>query len=153
MQQTQDTIEISTDPQRLDVALIHAFLTRTYWSPGIPQETVERAIAGSLCFGVYEGENQVGFARVVTDRATFAYLCDVFIVPAKQGRGLSKLLMQTILAHPALQHLRRWMLATADAHGLYEQFGFTGLGKPERMMEIVTPDIYQRLGFPDPRKP
>ena len=148
---TRDTIEISTDPARLDVTLIHDFLTRTYWSPGIPREIVQRGIDQSLCFGVYGPQQQIGFARVVTDCATFAYLCDVFVLPDWRGRGVSKFLMETILAHPGLQNLRRWMLATADAHGLYEQFGFKSLGRPERMMEIVTPDIYQRLGFPDPR--
>ena len=148
---TLDTIEISTDPARLDVTLIHDFLRRTYWSPGIPREIVQRGIDQSLCFGVYEQQQQIGFARVVTDRATFAYLCDVFVLPDWRGRGVSKFLMETILAHPDLQNLRRWMLATADAHGLYEQFGFESLARPERLMEIVTPDIYQRLGFPDPR--
>jgi GNAT superfamily N-acetyltransferase len=150
---TRDTFEISTDPQRLHVALIQEFLARTYWSPGIPMDIVQRGIQGALCFGVYEEGHQVGFARVVTDRATFAYLCDVFVLPAWRGRGVSKFLMETILAHPELQYLRRWMLATADAHGLYEQFGFKALARPDRIMEIVTPDIYQRLGFPDPRDP
>ena len=150
---TRDTIEISTDPQRLDVALIHEFLARTYWSPGIPEDIVRRGIDHSVCFGVYEHGKQIGFARAVTDRATFAYLCDVFVLPACRGRGISKFLMESILAHPELQHLRRWMLATADAHGLYQQFGFKPLGRPDRIMEIVTPDVYQRLGFPDPREP
>jgi GNAT superfamily N-acetyltransferase len=142
---TRPPLEVSTDPTRLDVALIHDFLRRTYWSPDIPREIVERGIAGSLNFGAYAHGAQVGFARVVTDRATFAYLCDVFVVEAWRGRGISKFMMECILAHPELQNLRRWMLATADAHGLYRQFGFQPLGKPERMMEIVEPGVYQRL--------
>lgn len=142
---TRSPFEVSTDPARLDVALIHDFLRRTYWSPDIPREIVERGIAGSLTFGAYAQGGQVGFARVVTDRATFAYLCDVFVLEAWRGRGISKFMMECIVAHPDLQNLRRWMLATADAHGLYRQFGFSGLGKPERMMEIVVPDIYQRM--------
>ena len=106
---------------------------------------IERAIAASLNFGAYEGQVQVGFMRVVTDRATFAYLCDVFVLEPWRGRGLSKLMMECVLSHPELQNLRRWMLATADAHGLYRQFVFESLSRPERMMEITVPDIYQRL--------
>jgi GNAT superfamily N-acetyltransferase len=148
---TRSPFEISTDRARLDVTLIHEFLAHTYWSPGIPREILERGIANSLNFGAYAEGAQVGFARVVTDRATFAYLCDVFVVDAWRNRGISKFMMECIKAHPALQNLRRWMLATADAHGLYRQFGFRALGKPERMMEIAVPDIYQRLGNADPR--
>ena len=142
---THPPFEISTDPARLDIATIHAFLAGTYWSPEIPREIVERAIGGSLNFGAYEGDAQVGFVRVVTDRATFAYLCDVFVLEPWRGRGLSKLMMECVMSHPELQNLRRWMLATADAHGLYRQFGFASLARPERMMEITVPDIYQRL--------
>jgi GNAT superfamily N-acetyltransferase len=142
---THAPFEISTNPARLDLALIHEFLAGTYWSPGIPRDIVERAIGGSLNFGAYVGAAQVGFVRVVTDRATFAYLCDVFVLEAWRGQGVSKLLMECVMAHPELQNLRRWMLATADAHGLYRQFGFGSLSKPERMMEITVPDIYQRL--------
>ena len=142
---TRPPFEISTDQARLDVATIHTFLAGTYWSPGIPREIVERAIAASLNFGAYVGQVQVGFMRVVTDRATFAYLCDVFVLEPWRGRGLSKLMMECVLSHPELQNLRRWMLATADAHGLYRQFGFESLARPERMMEITVPDIYQRL--------
>jgi GNAT superfamily N-acetyltransferase len=142
---TRFPFEISTDPARLDVATIHSFLATTYWSPGIPREIVERAIAGSLNFGAYDGRVQVGFVRVVTDRATFAYLCDVFVLEPWRGRGLSKFMMECVMSHPELQNLRRWMLATADAHGLYRQFGFASLARPERVMEITVPDIYQRL--------
>jgi GNAT superfamily N-acetyltransferase len=123
---------ISIDPARLDLDLVHGMLTASYWSPGIPQEVVRRAISGSMAFGVYStGGGQVGFARVVTDRATFAYLADVFVVPAERGRGLSKWLMSVIVGHPELQDLRRWLLGTRDAHGLYTQFGFTPLRAPE----------------------
>jgi GNAT superfamily N-acetyltransferase len=127
--------EISTDRERLDVDYIHAFLTTSYWSPDIPRETVAKAIAGSLCFGLYDPEGApAGFARVVTDRATFAYLADVFVDDRHRGRGLGVWLVETVLAHPDLQGLRRWMLATADAHALYARFGFAALEQPERYM-------------------
>lgn len=136
---------ISTDPKRLDVELIHRWLSQeSYWAPGIPLDVVERAIAGALNFGIYHAtQGQVGFARVISDRSTFAYLADVFVLDAHRGQGLSKRLMETILAHPELQGLRRWMLATRDAHGLYEQFGFA-LPKVEgRLMERTDPDVYR----------
>jgi GNAT superfamily N-acetyltransferase len=129
---------ISTNPARLDVAAIHGFLAHdSYWARNIPCELLERAIANSLNFGLYapNGE-QAGFARVVTDKSTFAWLCDVFVLPAYRGRGLSKWLMKEIGAHPDLQGLRRRMLATLDAHSLYEQFGFVPLAAPERFLEI-----------------
>ena len=135
--------EITTDPRRLDVAAVHAYLTQSYWSPGIPRAVVERTIANSLCFGLYCGAEQVGFARVVTDRATFAYLADVFILDPHRGKGLSKWLMEFVTGHEDLQGLRRFMLATKDAHGLYRQFGFTELANPSRMMEILQPNVYQ----------
>ena len=128
---------IDTDPASLDMAAVHAYLTRSYWSPGIGFERVQRAAANSLCFGLFHGAEQVGFARVVTDKTTFAYLADVYVLEAHRGQGLSKWLVQTILAHPELQGLRRFLLATADAHGLYAQFGFEPLAKPERMMQIL----------------
>ena len=136
--------EISDDKARLDTDLIHGFLKGSYWSPGVPRAIVERAIRESLCFGVYRGAEQVGFARVVTDKATVAYLGDVFILDAHRGQGLSKRLMAMIAAHPDLQGLRRFMLATKDAHGLYEQFGFRALGSPSTYMEILRPDVYQQ---------
>jgi len=136
--------EISADSARLDVDAIHAFLTRSYWSPGIPRATVARAIANSLCFGVFWQGQQVGFARVVTDRTTFAYLCDVYVLEAHRGHGLAKQLMDRVMKHPDLQGLRRMMLATLDAHGLYAQFGFTALGAPDRIMEVLKPDIYSK---------
>lgn len=134
--------EISTDSARLDVDAIHAFLTQSYWSPGIPRATVARAIANSLCFGVFWQGQQVGFARVVTDRTTFAYLCDVYVLEAHRGHGLAKQLMDRVMKHPDLQGLRRMMLATRDAHGLYAQYGFTALGAPDRIMEVLKPNIY-----------
>jgi GNAT superfamily N-acetyltransferase len=136
--------EISTDPSRIDVETVHEFLTNSYWAKGITVDTVQQSIENSLCFGVYYGEQQVGFARIITDRATFAYLADVFILPAYRGRGLSSWLMECIVGHPDLQGLRRWMLATKDAHGLYERFGFTAIRRPERWMEIHHADIYAK---------
>jgi GNAT superfamily N-acetyltransferase len=134
---------ISDDPARLDLRSIHEFLTNSYWAAGIPFEVVKRSIENSLPFGVYAGAQQVGFARVVTDYATFAYIGDVFIVKSHRGRGLSKQLMGAIMAHPRLQGLRRWHLATRDAHGLYRQYGFTDLKTPDRHMEKWDPDVYR----------
>jgi GNAT superfamily N-acetyltransferase len=160
---------LTTDPSRLDLDLIHGFLTTCYWAKGIPRETVARSIEHSLCFGIYDESSetapslakdarhgtpadpqgrgtstQVGFARVITDLATFAYLGDVFVLDSYRGRGLGKWLMECIMQHPALQGLRRWTLATRDAHGLYSQFGFTPLKTPERYMELHKPDVYLR---------
>ena len=137
---------ISTDPARIDRALVHEFLAASYWAKGIPRETVDRSIEGALCFGLYEGDRQVGFARVITDRATFAYLADVFVVDSHRGRGLAAWLMETILAHPDLQGLRRWMLLTRDAHPLYRKVGYTELAHPERVMEKVDAGVDERLG-------
>lgn len=138
--------EISTDPARLDVALIHRWLSeQSYWAAGVPREVVARAIANSLNFGLYHATaGQVGFARVITDRATFAYLADVFVLDAHRGKGLSKRMMNEIMSHPELQDLRRWLLATRDAHGLYERFGFTLPKVPGRLMERLDPDVYAR---------
>ncbi|MBB3970916.1 GNAT family N-acetyltransferase [Mucilaginibacter phyllosphaerae] len=132
--------KISTDRHLLNFDTIFNYLDgQSYWAKGIPADKLKKAITNSLCFGVYKADEQVGFARVITDKATFAYLCDVFILPDYQGVGLSKWLMQTIVAHPDLQGLRRWSLATLDAHGLYKQFGFTEINNPERWMQIFTP--------------
>ena len=133
---------ISTDRSKLDVEVIHRFLTRSYWAEGIPLETVTRAIENSLCFGVYNGNEQAGFARVVSDFATYAYLADVFILEPYRERGLGKELIASVMAHPELQGLRRWSLGTRDAHGLYAQFGFTALENPSRMMEIADQEVY-----------
>lgn len=139
-------ITVDTDPARLDLAVVHGFLAESYWAKGIPLETVRRSIRNSLCFGLYEAGHQIGFARVVSDRATFAYLADVFVLESHRGRGLGKLLMDAVVAHPDLQGLRRWMLATRDAHGLYAQFGFTPLLSPERFMQLHDPDVYAGTG-------
>src|ERR1035438_7140257 len=137
--------EISTDQDRLDVDLVFHFLSeKSYWSPGIPRAVVERSINNSMCFGVYQGEVQVGFARIVADKATFALVADVFILEAHRGKGLSKWLMQVVLEHPDLQGLRRLLLLTSDAHSLYTQFGFSGSGNPGRFMEVLYPDVYGR---------
>jgi GNAT superfamily N-acetyltransferase len=135
---------ISTDATSLDLDVIHGYLSQSYWSPGIPRQVVERAIANSLCFGAFRGAAQVGFARVVTDRATFAYLADVFVLEAHRGKGLAKAMVRAILAHAELQGLRRWLLATRDAHALYRQFGFKDLANAASVMEIRDPDVYQR---------
>ena len=140
----KDAYSISTDKERLDIPYIHAFLSHSYWAENIPVATVQRSIDGSLCFGVYEAGRQLGFARVITDKATFGYLADVFIDEQYRGRGLSKWLMETIMAHPDVQGLRRFMLATRDAHGLYVQFGFTPLNFTDRWMNIHKPGIYRQ---------
>lgn len=137
------TYEVTSDIARFDVDAIHAALSQMYWSVGVPREIVERAMANSICFGVLCDGAQVAFARVITDRATFAYLADVYVLEAHRGRGLSKRMMEAIVSHPELQGLRRWLLATRDAHGLYEQFGFTPLSAPDRLMEIVRPNLYR----------
>jgi GNAT superfamily N-acetyltransferase len=130
---------ISTDPRRLQLEVIADYLSRAYWSSKRPRELIERSLEHSLNFGLYEAEHQIGFARVITDHATFAYLCDVFVLESHQGRGLGKWLMSVVTQHPDLQHLRRFMLATRDAHGLYTQFGFTALSAPDRWMEKFNP--------------
>ena len=138
-----DVFRISTVRAELDVPFIHRFLSeQTYWARGIPREVVERSIANSLCFGGFLGARQVAFARVISDYATFANLVDVFVLPELRGRGYSKALMEAVLAHPQLQGLRRFMLATSDAHGLYAQFGFTAPANPQTLMERYVPDIY-----------
>jgi GNAT superfamily N-acetyltransferase len=134
--------EITNDVKRFDIEAIHAFLSRSYWSPGVARAIVERAIANSLCFGVLRGTEQVGFGRVVTDRATFAYLADVYVLEEHRGNGLAKRLMEAVVAHPDLRGLRRMLLATKDAHALYAKYGFKSLAAPERMMEIHRPNAY-----------
>ena len=133
--------EITCDKARLDIGAIHGFLSASYWSLGIPRATVERAIANSLCFGVLCQGQQVGFARVITDKPTFAYLADVYILPEHRGKGLSRRLMEQIVRHPDLQGLRRMLLATRDAHALYAKFGFKPLAAPDRIMEIHNPNV------------
>src|SRR5829696_2801974 len=130
-----DGYVISTDASRLDMRTVHDFLKTSYWAAGVPFDVVERSVGNSMVFGVYGGEEQVGFARVVTDRATFAYLADVFVLETHRGRGVGKWLMKTIFSHPDLQGLRRFMLATRDAHELYRRHGFDDLGSPQILME------------------
>lgn len=128
---------ISDDPRRIDVALVHRFLSEeSYWARGRSREDVERSIAHSLCFGAYHGDEQVGFARVVTDRATFAWVADVFVVAGHRGRGVGKRLVEATLGHPELARVYRWMLATADAHDLYRRFGYAEVDRPERFLAI-----------------
>lgn len=141
---TKDNYSITTDKTKLDIGFIHHFLSRSYWAEGISKEIVSKSVDGSLCFGVFDGDQQVGFARMITDCATFAYLADVFIDDAHRGKGLSKWLMQVIIQYPGLQGLRRILLATRDAHGLYKQSGFTPLNNPERWMHIHNPDAYKK---------
>jgi len=141
---TKDQYSIITDKEKFDVDVIHSFLTHSYWAEGISKEVIQRSIDGSLCFGVFENDKQIGFARMITDHATFAYLADVFILEEYRGRGLSKWLMEVIMSYPGLQGLRRMMLATRDAHGLYEKFGFVPLMNVDRWMQIHNPDIYKR---------
>jgi len=129
----------------MDIDLIHSFLKRSYWAEGISKEIIRRSIEGALCFGVFENDKQVGFARMITDRATFAYLADVFIIEEYRGLGLSKWLMDVILSYPDLQGLRRIMLATRDAHELYKKFGFTPLNNVDRWMHIHNPDVYKEI--------
>jgi GNAT superfamily N-acetyltransferase len=140
------SVVVDTDKDRLDLPVIHQFLTNSYWARGIPIDVVERSIRNSLCFGLYDGDEQVGFARVVTDYATFAYLADVFVLESHRGRGLGKLLISAVMADPSLQGLRRWLLATRDAHSLYSQYGFTPLANPGRFMELHSPHVYSSDG-------
>lgn len=135
----RDSFTISTDPSRLDMSVVYDFLSRSYWAKTRPREYTDAAFANSLVFGVYEGERMAGMARVVTDYIIVAYLCDVFIHEDFRGRGLGKWLMESILAHPDLNHVRRWLLATDDAHGLYRQFGFEALTDVEKWMQRLRP--------------
>lgn len=150
-QATRDEFLVSTDPARLDSAAIHAYLSvDSYWAKGIPLATLQRALAHSLCFGLYQGTSQIGLARVITDRATYCYLCDVYVLDSQRGKGLGKWLIECVIAHPELQGLRRMSLVTADAHDLYAQFGFVPPARPERYMEKnAAPDLYTK-GTPAP---
>lgn len=141
----KENYTISTDKLRLDIPYIHDYLSnRSYWAQNIPLEIVQRSIEGSLCFGIFAAQQQIGFARVITDKACFAYLADVFVDEQYRGQGLSKWLLEVIVGYPELQGLRRFLLATRDAHGLYEQFGFSLLTFPERWMHIHNPDVYKK---------
>jgi GNAT superfamily N-acetyltransferase len=140
---TQD-YDISLDPARLQLDVIHGFIAQSYWARSMPRETLARAIANSVCVGAYRDGVQVGFARVVTDRATFAYLADVFVLPDHGGKGLAKALVTALHDHPELQGLRRWMLATHDAHGVYAALGWQPIAQPELFMQRHDPDVYLR---------
>lgn len=153
MEWTKNDFTITTDKQKIDVPYVHRFLTQSYWAENIPSETVQKSIEGSLSFAVFHQQKQIGFARVITDAATFAYLADVFIDEAYRGQGLSKWLMEVIVNHPSLQGLRRFLLATRDAHSLYSQFGFSSLTHVDRWMQIHHPDVYSTNPLPDRGKP
>lgn len=154
MEHVRGPYTISTDPRRLDKSAIEGFLARSYWAAGIPPDTLRRSLAGALCFGLFHGTDQVGFCRVVTDRATFAWLCDVWIEEPHRGEGLGQWLVETVVAHPDLQGLRRFLLATRDAHSLYARCGFQAPARPDAFMEIYRPDIYRTTaGSPPPAPP
>jgi len=137
---------LSTDKSEIDIEAVHTFLSHSYWAENIPLNVVQKSIDNSLCFAVYRQQRLIGFARAISDFATFAYLADVFILPEERGKGLSKWLIATIIEHPQLQGLRRFVLATRDSHGLYAQFGFTQFDKPERWMQRHNPDVYKKNG-------
>jgi GNAT superfamily N-acetyltransferase len=139
---SRDGFTVSCDPAKVDRAVVTEFLTNSYWAQNIPATTVSRSIDGALCFALLDDTRQIGFARVITDRATIAYLGDVFVLPEYRGRGLGKWLVDCVLEHPELQGLRRWLLVTRDAHGLYASRGFRPLARPEGYMELHNPDVY-----------
>lgn len=142
MQWSKTDYIVSTNPEDQDLDVIHGFLSQSYWARNIPRETVARSLQGALCFALLHKGRQIGFARVISDSATIAYLGDVFVLPEYRGRGLAGWLLECVTSHPQLQGLRRWILATADAHGLYEKFGFTALKRPEIFMERHDPEVY-----------
>lgn len=143
MKWSKDKFTLTDCREDLDIDFIHDFLRNvSYWSKGIPKDVVVKSLDNSLCFGLFKEDKQIGFGRAVTDRATFAYLADVFVLESYRGQGLGKWLVECMLAHPDIESLRRWMLATADAHELYKQYGFTALKSPERLMERVDCDLY-----------
>jgi len=144
MEWRKDDYIVSTDRTKIDVDAVHNYLTRSYWAEGIPKDVVKRSLENSLCFAIYYHNSLIGFARVVSDFATFGYLADVFVTEPHRGKGLSKWLMKIILSHPQLQGLRRFTLATRDAHGLYSQFGFQIFANPDRWMEKHDPDVYKK---------
>ena len=146
MEWQQENFIISTDKSKLDIPYIHQFLSNeSYWAAGIPYDIVEKSIENSLCFGIYDGRKQIGFARIITDEATFGYLADVFVDVAYRGKGLGKWLMEIIMKLPFISLLRGFMLATKDAHTLYEQYGFTSLSNPERFMRLHKSNVYQTM--------
>lgn len=144
--QSQENIRLSTDIHEMQLDVIHGYLTRSYWAKGIPKDLVQLSLDNSLCFAAFDKRQQVAFARVITDSASFAYLADVFVLESHRGMGISKQLMAYVMVHPELQCIRRFMLCTADAHGLYEKFGFTEAKSPENLMAIHRPGIYLNMG-------
>ena len=142
MEWHRENFTVTCDPAKVDLRVVSEFLASSYWAKGIPEETVAKSLENSLCFALLEDEQQVGFARVISDRATIAYLGDVFVLPEQRGQGLAKWLLNCVFSHPELQGLRRWFLGTRDAHGLYRQFGFTPLEKPEIFMDLLNPNVY-----------
>ena len=142
---TRQSYEITCDPRRADLDVVSTFLASSYWAAGISRELIAKSLRDSICFSMFDSNRQIGFARVISDRTTFAYLADVFIIAEYRGGGLATWLIECVVAHPDLQNLRRWMLATRDAHGLYEKVGFTALRRPEVFMERHDPDVYARL--------
>lgn len=144
MKWVREAFTVTTDPAMIDRAVVTEFLASSYWAQGIPASIVSRSIEGSLCFGLRDETRQIGFARVISDRATIAVLNDVFVLPEFRGRGLGKWLVECVMSHPELQGLRAWILVTRDAHELYSKFGFKALARPERYMELRDPDVYQR---------
>ena len=152
MEQRHGQYLVSDDPARLDVTAIHGYLSCCYWSENIPLETVQRAVANSLCLGAYDAAGaQIGLARFISDFATFCYVCDVYVLEEHRGHGLAKAMMAMAVNHPKLQDLRRWNLVTRDAHGLYAPFGFTPVRHPDRYMEKLDPEVYQRLASGEAR--
>ena len=143
MEWVREKFTVTSDPDRVDRALVSTFLASTYWAQGIPASTVERSIEGSVCFSLLDSDRQIGFARVITDRAAIAFLADVFILPEYRAQGLGTWLIECVLKHPDLQGLRRWILVTRDAHDLYRKFGFQSLARPEGFMELHNPDVYR----------
>lgn len=142
MEWHRDGYTITTDPARVDLTVVTTVLGSTYWAQGIPREAVAKSVSGSICFSLVHGSEQVGFARVISDHATFAYLADVFVVPEHRGKGNGRWLCECVMAHPELQGLRRWLLVTRDAHGLYRKLGFRELANPDRHMEKSSPNVY-----------
>jgi GNAT superfamily N-acetyltransferase len=142
MEWSRDTFTVSCDPLKVDRQVVWDFLASSYWAQGIPQSTVEKSMEGSLCFALLATDRLIGFARVISDRATIAYLGDVFVLPEYRGRGFGKWLMQCVMSHPELQGLRRWILITRDAHDLYRPLGFRPLARPEGYMELHNPNAY-----------
>ncbi|HUF18216.1 MAG TPA: GNAT family N-acetyltransferase [Thermoanaerobaculia bacterium] len=142
MEWQRDSLLVSDDPARIDLDVVHGFLREVYWAKGIPRETVQRSIDNSMCFSIFENGNQIGFARVITDKTTFGYLSDVFVLESHRGKGASRCMLDCIMNHPELANLPRWMLLTDDAHGLYRKFGFEDIAQPHRHMEVSRPKPY-----------